>query len=261
MSAPLSRFDVLADDGYCFFIAPLGPDGSDVRSRADELQSIIYEAVNEHQLKVIRADQIGEPGMITDQVVRAILRSRMVFADLTGANANVYYELGVAHSLNRPVVTLIDKARDLTFDTAHDRAIVIGDDGRLSLAQARRVRDQIAQFVQAVVSGRHRARNVVTEAASLASVDELAGDDPVVSMFAQTHDDIAHVRRLLEEFGRFSSTPATSDVELMRMFIARILDEYPIEAGRIRNALMDGRTSASHDEWVEQLLAKRGVAG
>lgn len=246
--------DLAGYEGHCFFVTPLGAEDSETRARADELQSLIEEVVAEHSLRVLRSDQIGEPGMITDQIVRAIIQSRMVFADLTGANANVYYELGVAHSLDRPVVTLIDKARNLTFDTAHDRAVIIGDDGRLSLAQARRVREKLAQFVSAVTSGRFRARNVVTQAASAASVDSLAGDDPVVSLLSQMHDEIAELRRLLEESWRSRESPEVSDARLMRLFIERMVGEGDVDPGQVRNALVNGRTSAEQDEWVEALV-------
>lgn len=241
----------------CFFITPLGADGSEIRSRADELQSIIGEVLDEHNLSVIRADNIGEPGMITHQIVRAILQSRMVFADLTGANANVYYEIGVAHSLNRPLVTLIDKARNLTFDTAHDRAIVIGDEGTITLAQARQVKMRLQQFVTSVVNGAYRARNIVTEATSLVAVNSMSmsGDEALATMMSQTHDDIAQIRKFLEGNRNRLESPA-SDIELMRNLIERLIKELPQPVGRLRNALLDGRTSADHDEWVEALVAR-----
>src|SRR6266568_1911294 len=244
--------------GDCFFITPLGADGSETRIRADELQSIISEVLGEHGLTVTRADKIGEPGMITQQVVRAILQSQMVFADLTGANANVYYELGVAHSLSRPLVTLIDKARNLTFDTAHDRAIIIGDEGTITLAQARHVKIQLQHFVTSVLTGGYRVRNVVTEAGSLVAVDNLSVDDPVLSMVSQTHDDIAQIRSLLDGIDRNSAESGASDTRLMRNLIERLLDEMPQPVGRIRNALLDGQTSADHDEWLERLVARLG---
>lgn len=242
----------------CFFITPLGADGTEARIRADELQSIISEVLDEHKLTVIRADNIGEPGMITHQIVRAILQSRMVFADLTGANANVYYELGVAHSLNRPLVTLIDKARNLTFDTAHERAIIIGDDGTLTLAQAREVKERLQRFVASVLNGGYRARNVVTEATSLVAVDNMniSGDDALATMISQTHDDIALIKRQLEGISRDRGESSASDIALMRSLIERLIDEVQLPVARVRNALLDGRTSADHDGWVEQIVAR-----
>lgn len=240
----------------CFFITPLGADSSDVRRRADELESIITEVLDEHALSVIRGDNIGEPGMITRQVVYAIMRSPMVFADLTGANANVYYELGVAHSLNRPLVTLIDKARNLTFDAAHDRAIVIGDEGTITLAQARQVKVQLEQFVNSVLQGRYKFRNVVVEAGITVALDRLSSDDPVLSIISQTHDDVLKIRSTLESMSRGQASSEVSDMKLMRNLIERLVSESPEQIGRLRSALLDGRTSAGHDEWLEQFVAR-----
>lgn len=256
MATPVGSVTATSAHGDCFFITPLGPEGSEVRNRADELQSIISEVLGEYELTVVRADNIGEPGMITHQIVRAILQSRMVFADLTGANANVYYELGVAHSLSRPLVTLIDKARNLTFDTAHDRAIVIGDEGTITLAQARQVKIHLQHFVTSVLNGRYRARNVVTEATSLVAVDSMRVDDPVASMISQTHDDIVQIRKLLEGIDHTRAESKVSDTELMRKLIERLINESPQPVGRLRNALLDGRTSADHDEWLERIVAR-----
>jgi hypothetical protein len=248
--------------GDCFFITPLGVDGSETRNRADELQSIISEVLAEHDLTVIRADDIGEPGMISHQIVRAILQSRMVFADLTNANANVYYELGVTHSLNRPVVTLIDEPRNLTFDTAHDRAIVIGDEGIITLAQARQVKIRLQQFVASVLGGRYRARNVVSEASSLLAVNSISmsGDEALASMISQTHDDISQIKNLLAGMIRNSANSNFSDTMLLRNLIERLIDESPQPVGRLRNALLDGRTSADHDEWLERIVANMAGA-
>lgn len=243
------------ENRYCFFMTPLGAEDSDTRRRADEIEGIISRVVAARNLAVSRADRIGEPGMITDQIVKAIVRSPMVFADLTGGNANVYYELGVAHSLNRPVVTLVDRARSLAFDTAHDRAIVIGGEGPLTYAQACRVEEELERFVDAVTEGRYRPHNVVAEAASIAAVDELAGDDPVFALVSKTHEEIASIRRVLDDLGRTQTGPSTSDLDLMRRFISSFVAEYGVAPGLIRNALLDGRTSAEHDEWVEALLA------
>jgi hypothetical protein len=57
------------------------------------MEYIIQPAVKEFGLKVIRADQMSKPGMIGKQVIEHILRSRLVIADLSFHNPNVFYEL------------------------------------------------------------------------------------------------------------------------------------------------------------------------
>src|ERR1700686_4966934 len=91
----------------CFFIAPIGEPGSDDRKRSDGvLKFIVDRAAEELGLKAVRADEIGQPGQITHQVISHILGARAVVADLTTRNPNVFYELAVRHTLRLPVALI-----------------------------------------------------------------------------------------------------------------------------------------------------------
>ena len=48
----------------------------------------------------------------------------MLLADLTDKNANVFYELGLAHAAFKPVVFTTSKIEDVPFDLRHLRVIV-----------------------------------------------------------------------------------------------------------------------------------------
>ena len=77
----------------CFYVTPIGDPDSEQRQHADLfLNSIIEPAVEEFGLKVVRADQIGKPGMITAQTIEHVIRARLVIADLSFHNPNVFYE-------------------------------------------------------------------------------------------------------------------------------------------------------------------------
>src|SRR5437870_4750918 len=98
----------------CFFIAPIGADGSDERQRSDGvLNYIVAPAVEKLGLEVIRADRIAKPGQITLQVIEHVLRARGGVADVTGANPNVYYELAVRHTAKLPVVLIAEEGERL----------------------------------------------------------------------------------------------------------------------------------------------------
>src|SRR3979490_353992 len=110
----------------CFFIAPIGKDGSDVRKRSNGVRDFIVKpAVAELGLTTLRADDLAKPGQITLQVIEHVLRAKGVVADLTGANANVFYELAVRHTAKLPVVLIAeaDEIDRLPFDIAQMRVI------------------------------------------------------------------------------------------------------------------------------------------
>lgn len=109
----------------CFYITPIGVDGSQERKHADLFtSSLVQPALAELGLKVIRADLIGEPGMITSQVIEYLKRSRLAIADLSYLNPNVFYEVALRHALRLPVVQLIRKADHLPFDVNQSRTLV-----------------------------------------------------------------------------------------------------------------------------------------
>jgi hypothetical protein len=73
-------------DTVCFFIAPIGADESEHRQHSDAILSSYVEkalATVEPKLRVVRADKITQPGMITKQVLEYLLKSRLVVADLS----------------------------------------------------------------------------------------------------------------------------------------------------------------------------------
>lgn len=115
-----------AFDQECFLISPIGDEGSAIRHRADGVRDfIVSPAVAELGLMPVRADDIAQPGQITLQVIEHVLQAKGAVADLTGANANVFYELAIRHTARLPVVLIAheeDRGR-LPFDLAQMRTI------------------------------------------------------------------------------------------------------------------------------------------
>ena len=71
-----------------------------------------------------RVDMVTFTGDILDRIKSRIKTARLVIADLTGANANVYLEVGYAWGKNRPTLLLAKKGDDLKFDVRGQRCIV-----------------------------------------------------------------------------------------------------------------------------------------
>ncbi|MEM9088306.1 MAG: hypothetical protein AAGC93_06125 [Cyanobacteria bacterium P01_F01_bin.53] len=70
-----------------------------------------------------RADQSVFTGDIMDWVKQRIESATLIIADLTGANPNVYLEVGYAWGRERPTVLVINSAEDLKFDVRGQRCI------------------------------------------------------------------------------------------------------------------------------------------
>jgi hypothetical protein len=113
-------------DSVCFVISPIGDDDSIERRHADlVLGSLIEPALDELGLTAIRADKISKPGLITGQVLDHLTRSKMVIADLSFGNPNVYYELALRQALKKPLVQITRASDRLPFDVGQFRTVVI----------------------------------------------------------------------------------------------------------------------------------------
>ncbi len=87
-------------------------------------QEIYVPAIKEAGMEPIRADELFSTGSVVEQIWEQITRSRVLLADLTQKNANVFYELGLAHAARKPVVLTAADVEDVPFDLRHLRAIV-----------------------------------------------------------------------------------------------------------------------------------------
>lgn len=102
----------------CFVLMPFAPP-------LGNHYSLIYEpAIKKAGLKPVRADaDIFATGKIMEQVWSGINAAKVLVAELTSRNPNVFYELGIAHALKKPVVLVSSNEDDVPFDVRHIRVI------------------------------------------------------------------------------------------------------------------------------------------
>ena len=139
----------------CFYITPIGDDDSEERKHSDLfLSSIVEPSLSSFDLVVVRADQIGEPGMITSQVMEHILRSRLVIADLSYHNPNVFYEMALRHATKLPMVQICRRKDRLPFDVNQVRTITVDTSDIYTLIpRLETYRSEIATQVRAALDG------------------------------------------------------------------------------------------------------------
>jgi hypothetical protein len=76
----------------------------------------ITNAVGSLGLKVGRADDFFTAHSVMRDVWTAVYRSRVVIADCTSRNPNVFYEIGMAHTAGKPVILVTQSEADVPFD-------------------------------------------------------------------------------------------------------------------------------------------------
>ena len=87
-------------------------------------EQIFKPAIEKAGLRAVRADDdIFATGKIMDQVWRGIREATVLVAEITLKNPNVFYELGLAHALEKPVVLVSSNQNDVSFDLRHIRTI------------------------------------------------------------------------------------------------------------------------------------------
>jgi hypothetical protein len=62
--------------------------------------------------------------MIIDDIKKAIAEAKVIIAEITEPTENVFYELGLAHGMNKPTVLISKKDRELPFDISGYRCII-----------------------------------------------------------------------------------------------------------------------------------------
>ena len=114
----------------CYVICPIGDEGGSIRKRSDTiLKHLITPVVtNLGYQKPVRSDYDQKSDMITTGIITHLLNDDLIIADLTGRNPNVFYELGVRHLIQKPVVLLMQIDERPPFDTHDLRAIPIDVD-------------------------------------------------------------------------------------------------------------------------------------
>ena len=96
---------------YCFVAMPFRPE-------LNFFYLFIQQYLEQkHGLRVERGDARVLTKPLMDKIRDQILRADLVIGDITGGNANVFYEIGLAHAAGKPVLFLTqDKPENVPVD-------------------------------------------------------------------------------------------------------------------------------------------------
>lgn len=93
-----------------------------------------------------RADEIWHKPDIVQDIINLIDTSEIVICVCTGGNANVFYEMGIAHTLGRKVIPIADNIDDIPFDTKTKRHLLYTSSGD-GLAK---LREELKQLINKI---------------------------------------------------------------------------------------------------------------
>lgn len=110
---------------FCFVLMPFAPE-------FDGVWTAIRETLQSPEMNLIcqRADDFRAPNIL-ETILRGIAQAEFKLADLTGANPNVFYELGIAHCAKNSakVILLTQDMGFVPFDLRHLRCITYAAGG------------------------------------------------------------------------------------------------------------------------------------
>lgn len=85
---------------------------------------IFKPALKAAAYSVSRADDVFTPRPIMLDIQRSILGANLILCEMSERNPNVFYELGLAHAIGKPVILVSRKEEDIPFDLRHIRVII-----------------------------------------------------------------------------------------------------------------------------------------
>lgn len=105
------------NNSSCFVLMPFSERLKPVYE--DHIKKVVVSLGLECQ----RADDIFLNREIIEDIWESINQARILIADLTGKNPNVFYEVGVAHTVGKSVILITQRIEDVPFDLRHLRHI------------------------------------------------------------------------------------------------------------------------------------------
>jgi len=104
----------------------------------NEVYDAIKKSCKSVGINCQRVDDIWKNSTIIQDIFELIYTSSIVIADLSGKNPNVFYEIGIAHTLGKTVIPIVQNFDDIPFDLQHHRALTYlnNNEGRSNLQKA-----------------------------------------------------------------------------------------------------------------------------
>lgn len=185
----------------CFVVGPIDDEGSEIRNHADWLLNGIIQPVlaKYPEFRVKRADQDARPGLIDVHMINDILNAELVIADLSHLNPNAFYEIGLRHMAEKPIIHMQLVTERIPFDVGSYRTIKFALTRHSDVEKAK---EDLRNFVEAVLAPDYQPENPVTNARGRLKLEQNATPEVRVMM-----DDIDQIKTRLFNMERLVLGP------------------------------------------------------
>lgn len=140
------------DKPLCFVLMPFENQFNDI------YEDLISATLSEYYT-VARADNVSSHQSIIKDIIVNIASAKLIIADLTNLNPNVFYEVGIAHALNKPTVLLTQDIDKVPFDLRSYRLIPYSQ----NFKHADNLKTQLNNIGKALIKGQIKFGNPVSD--------------------------------------------------------------------------------------------------
>lgn len=178
-----------------------------------EIYDQVFKPVcDQNDIDCWRVDEIAKPGSITRDIVNGIIEADLIIADLTNRNPNVFYELGIAHSVGNKTIMVSQHKTDVPFDIISYRVIFYEQTISGSIVFINALNQSIKELLKSL----EQTNNPVQEVISSRSFLKIKKKTPILSVL-----NIAALPKAVREFIKqenliYAEDLAETDLEVMK---------------------------------------------
>jgi len=110
-------------------------------------EDVIKPVTADLGLSASHGDDVFGPGLILHDMAQRIVEARVIVAEITPPNQNVFYELGYAHALAKPTILLAQRGKQLPFDVSGYRVLFYDN----TIAGKSQVEDGLTKHLTAIL--------------------------------------------------------------------------------------------------------------
>lgn len=139
----------MANKKTCFIICAIDEADSEEREWSDFVRNnIIAPVVTECGYEKPARSDDPDIGLLMGNIIEQMFEADLVVADLTYYKPNVFFELGIRHCAQKPVIHLIKAGDDVPFDIEENKAIFLDRDYEKVISAQTEIKQRIEAIRQ-----------------------------------------------------------------------------------------------------------------